>query len=656
MSTGPGKKDTPTRSDALQLPTFVDPRHLNKHGKLYSATDTHRIIRHMSDYHKSRLSKEEVAHLLYWAHFFKKNRQYYTVLKLRLVSATPSSTSHFSYFAVYSPNKKILGRGGQGTIKLVQNIEPGIWEAMKVSEEGGAKPEIEKELSVLHKLSKSSYDLLLDVTNAEKEKIITVMELIPGKSIDAFIPDNISKQVKKCLPLSERIYLAMCSCIELCEFHKHQLVHRDIKPQNFMYDPLTKKVTLIDFGSTIGSGCRADTKSTTPPYLAPEIVLQEIEASRRLEEEINLEFDPQIAALIKKQAKRRIEEEQKPDFDPKAFALIDAQDRQEILNLRRAKKEAITNLNPTFTEASDVYALGLLIGRLLNVVEFVNGAELIGFTSARVQMSEIIQTRDDITIPYRSDILEKYGENRLQNYFNIRGSAQVADENGVQKGEFMDMLTIKAYESLPSDHEIKQALNETQGSELIELLKNMTHADPAQRLSLDAAIAKWETYSTLLPMQDSQSQPLPPERRYRQVTTIVSETEDENDDPASAAQPDNHSYLRLAIKYVNKTIRSFNIFRKQQDIEDRPVETPPANTSSMRVMLNILHARPFSMSRQNAPHPDNDNPDRIATQPSSFSSVVSIIEEAQHTLNSVVTLVEETLCDNEEVQFVMKKM
>jgi serine/threonine protein kinase len=59
--------------------------------------------------------------------------------------------------------------------------------------------------------------------------------------------------------------------------HDRNMAHRDIKPENILYDPVNKKIKLIDFGiskKTFVRGSRREmlTIIGTMVYLAPEIL------------------------------------------------------------------------------------------------------------------------------------------------------------------------------------------------------------------------------------------------------------------------------------------------------------------------------------------------------------------------------------------------
>ena len=56
--------------------------------------------------------------------------------------------------------------------------------------------------------------------------------------------------------------------------HEKQCCHRDLKPDNIIYQPETGIVKIIDFGFAICSSEKLKVFCGTPSYMAPEIVQQ----------------------------------------------------------------------------------------------------------------------------------------------------------------------------------------------------------------------------------------------------------------------------------------------------------------------------------------------------------------------------------------------
>jgi serine/threonine-protein kinase len=93
------------------------------------------------------------------------------------------------------------------------------------------------------------------------------MEWVPGADLSAHTDPA------RLLPVP--VVLGICRCVALAldAAHHAGIVHRDIKPANVMFDPETRTVKVVDFGSA----SIVDTEATrsgvilgTPAYMAPE--------------------------------------------------------------------------------------------------------------------------------------------------------------------------------------------------------------------------------------------------------------------------------------------------------------------------------------------------------------------------------------------------
>lgn len=85
---------------------------------------------------------------------------------------------------------------------------------------------------------------------------------------------HIRSKVNRKLPEEEAksIFYQLIDAIKYC--HRKQVVHRDVKLENVLYDSASNKVKLIDFGFSIAlaPGSKLNIFCGTPSYMAPEIV------------------------------------------------------------------------------------------------------------------------------------------------------------------------------------------------------------------------------------------------------------------------------------------------------------------------------------------------------------------------------------------------
>lgn len=147
-------------------------------------------------------------------------------------------------YSIYLQNE--LGAGNFGRVYLVYNSDSGKLHAIK-TEIKTNKQMLNHEINIIQKLS-TNYNNMINIYNygyLEDFNLNYYITDLLGKSIGALV-----RQLKKGLPCEVFKEYAPLMLKQLEQIHKLDIVHRDIKPDNFLLDyklPI-KNIYLIDYG------------------------------------------------------------------------------------------------------------------------------------------------------------------------------------------------------------------------------------------------------------------------------------------------------------------------------------------------------------------------------------------------------------------------
>lgn len=175
------------------------------------------------------------------------------------------------YFAIYTGK---LAGGGFGKIRLAQNLETKEWVAIKLQKRTlEAENEYSlhrtlgtaKSVAIIREKKPKSTTGMDQKPEAFKQHIMA-MTLVPGVELTDYVSpsqENIS---------ADMLNLVAKAITAVVEFNQKDLIHRDIKSRNLMYDYTTGKVVLVDIGLAITKEKSKNTDIVgTPGYMSPEL-------------------------------------------------------------------------------------------------------------------------------------------------------------------------------------------------------------------------------------------------------------------------------------------------------------------------------------------------------------------------------------------------
>ncbi len=211
----------------------------------------------------------------------EKNQQMQTMVVLPKGGSTEQGTLILTDNGVQKPMlgryqvDKEIGRGAMGLVYLGKDPKIGRTVAIKTMAfsqefEEDALERIKKrffrEAEAAGRLNHPNIVTIYDV-GEEQELAYIAMDYLKGKDLSEY------RTAKTLLPLDKVLNIAIDVADALDYAHKQNVVHRDIKPHNIVYDLETTTTKVTDFGVAClidASSTKTGTMLGSPSYMSPE--------------------------------------------------------------------------------------------------------------------------------------------------------------------------------------------------------------------------------------------------------------------------------------------------------------------------------------------------------------------------------------------------
>ena len=168
-----------------------------------------------------------------------------------------------------------LGDGAMGAVYLARDVLNDREVAVKTmalsatfeaEQMADIKSRFFREAEIVERLEHPNIVTVYDMGEEDGLAYIS-MEVIKGGDLEARTkPDSL-------LPYPEVLNIIACAADALGYAHERDVVHRDVKPGNIMYDPISGAVKVMDFGIsriTTESKTKLGVVLGTPYYMSPE--------------------------------------------------------------------------------------------------------------------------------------------------------------------------------------------------------------------------------------------------------------------------------------------------------------------------------------------------------------------------------------------------
>jgi eukaryotic-like serine/threonine-protein kinase len=177
-----------------------------------------------------------------------------------------------------------IGSGGMGEVWAAEHTAIGVQVALKALLPAAAMDQqvvarFRREAYLLGRLRSDRVARVVDFVEDRRFGLVLVMDFVEGEPLS-----NVLEMRR--LNVEESIALGIDIVTALCDLHRAKVVHRDLKPDNIILEPLANgktRAVIVDFGvsrleSTGEAGeeesitgiTQADVAVGTIPYMAPE--------------------------------------------------------------------------------------------------------------------------------------------------------------------------------------------------------------------------------------------------------------------------------------------------------------------------------------------------------------------------------------------------
>ncbi|MDR3492386.1 MAG: protein kinase family protein [Gammaproteobacteria bacterium] len=225
--------------------------------------------------------------------YLNQSNEQHVEIPYRILKVKSEKVEYDKYYAVDKGVKsgKALGAGAEGAVKRIVDLDTGEEYALKVVKlrddhddrgmeewEANYQFEIMKKIGVAHavQLNKSISN---DDMKERATKRYMIMTLAKGKNLNTLLRDHVDEKIH--VSIHEWIKICLSALEAENELYNNMgVLHRDIKLENLIYDPVSEKVTLVDFGCACFHKNKFEITNDerslgTTGYQAPEVAYPE---------------------------------------------------------------------------------------------------------------------------------------------------------------------------------------------------------------------------------------------------------------------------------------------------------------------------------------------------------------------------------------------